>query len=423
MSENDTGTGRREKLKEIVKELHEGSDIEAVRRDFAELISDVSPQEIAEMEQSLIAEGVPVEQVQRLCDVHVSVFEDALARRSKSKEPPGHPVHTYIEENKAARRIVNKLGRLIRRVPKGRARKEFEDKLAKLKEIELHYRRKENQLFPHLEKVQFTGPSNVMWGKHDEIRSDLRSLQQAYYAENWSEFRRVGGRLTRAVKRMIFMEEKILFPTALKKLSEHDWAEIRQEEPEIGYAWITPGNLWDASLVAARKASQELGKGSGGSDAPEAYGSAREEPEGPRQGWGEVRAGVPLDVGELNPEQINLMLKSLPVDITYVDEQDRVRYYSQGKERIFPRTPSIIGREVRNCHPPKSVHVVEKILDSFKRKEKSVAEFWIDFQGRFIHIRYFPLYDQSGRYRGVIEVSQDATHLRELRGERRLLDW
>ena len=130
-----------------------------------------------------------------------------------------------------------------------------------------------------------------------------------------------------------------------------------------------------------------------------------------------------LDVGKLTGEQINLMLKNLPVDITFVDENNRVRYYSGGKERIFPRSPAVIGREVKNCHPPKSVHIVEKILQSFKKKEKTEAEFWLTLKNRFIHIRYFPLYDDKGEYRGVIEMSQDVTGIRGLKGERTLLDW
>jgi len=128
-------------------------------------------------------------------------------------------------------------------------------------------------------------------------------------------------------------------------------------------------------------------------------------------------------VGKLLPQQINLMLRNLPIDMTYVDENDRVRYYSQGRERIFPRSPAVIGRAVQNCHPPNSVHVVEKILESFKRKQKDTAEFWLTLGGRFIHIRYFALYDQEGIYRGVVEVSQDVTDIRALEGQKRLLDW
>jgi DUF438 domain-containing protein len=211
---------------------------------------------------------------------------------------------------------------------------------------------------------------------------------------------------------MIFMEEKILFPTSLKKLSERQWAEIRRGEAEIGYAWIQPGNLWDPSIVIAGSVAKELGKPPGSRTVTTEAALSGESP-----------AEIPLDVGELSAQQVNLMLRNLPIDMTYVDENDRVRYYSQGRERIFPRSPAVIGRAVQNCHPPNSVHVVEKILESFRRKEKDTAEFWLTLNGRFIHIRYFALYDQEGAYRGVVEVSQDVTGIRALKGQKRLLDW
>lgn len=399
---------RQEKLKEIVKELHEGSDIKKVQRRFADLIKDVSPQEIAEMEQGLIAEGIPVEQVQKVCDVHVKVFEETLGKQKKSKTMPGHPVHTYLKENRAAKEITRSLRRLLKKVSKGQKVDEFEKELSRLKDIEIHYQRKENQLFPYLEIVNFTGPSKVMWGKHDEIRAQIRDFESAYKSQNWTQFNSKGRELFRAIGRMIFMEEKILFPTSLKKLSEEQWAQIRKGEAEIGYAWVQPGNLWDPSIVTVRKAAQ----------GPDNQKSGRSDDRDTV-----IKESFKLDVGKLSGEQINLMLKNLPMDITFVDENDRVRYYSGGKERIFPRSPAIIGREVKNCHPPKSVHIVEKILQSFKKKEKTEAEFWLTLKNRFIHIRYFPLYDDKGEYRGVIEMSQDVTGIRGLKGERQLLDW
>jgi DUF438 domain-containing protein len=400
---NDNRKTRQEKLKEIVKDLHEGSDIKTVKRRFAELIRNVSPQEIADMEQALIAGGVPVEQVQKVCDVHVQVFEETLGRQKKTKTMPGHPVHTYREENKVVRQISRRLQKLMRGVPKGKEIEEFEKELEQLKKIEIHYQRKENQLFPYLESVDFTGPSKVMWGKHDEIRVQLRDFESAYRANDWKRFKAAGPAVFRAVRSMVFMEEKILFPVALKKLSDEQWAEIRKGEAEIGYAWIQPGNLWDPSVLVAGKQTDESGMQS-------------------TAGQEIKQADIALDVGNLSGEQINLLLKNLPVDISYVDEHDKVRYYSRGKERIFPRSPAVIGRAVQNCHPPKSVHIVEKILESFKKKEKDAAEFWLTLNERFIHIRYFPLYDEKGTYRGVLEVSQDVTEIRALKGEKRLLD-
>ena len=420
MSEVQRGSAeyRQQQLKEIVKDLHEGSDIKAVQKRFAGLIRNVSPEEIAQMEQSLIAEGVPVEQVQKVCDVHVQVFEQALGRQKKSKVLPGHPVHTFLQENKALRKILKRMRLLLKQVPRGVRGEEFLRVLEELRGVEIHYRRKENQLFPYLEQVEFSGPSKVMWGKHDQIRTQLRELENAYRQEDWGRFLTTGRGLLRAVRRMIFMEEKILFPTSLKKLSERQWAEIRRGEGEIGYSWIQPGNLWDPSVVIAGSMARELEKAQG------SRAAATDEDAPPVAASGAEASGeIPLDVGALIPQQINLMLKNLPIDVTYVDENDRVLYYSQGRERIFPRSPAVIGRAVQNCHPPNSVHVVEKILESFKRKEKDTAEFWLTLNDRFIHIRYFALYNQEGAYRGVVEVSQDVTDIRALKGQKRLLDW
>jgi len=396
---------RQERLKEIVRALHEGVPVEKLRKRFAELIRSTSPEEIAAMENALIQEGFPVSEVQRLCDVHVQVFEDSLKRRGRGGRIPGHPIHTYIEENREAKRMLKRLKRGMKRVrrPGEDAVKTFREEFERFKAIEIHYRRKENQLFPALEAKGFTGPTQVMWGKHDEIRGHIKTAARLLGEGDWPGLSRQMGALSSAVRKLIFLEEKILFPTAARKLGERDWAEIKRGEPEIGYAWVRPGNLWDARIARMK-----------GEDHPPEEEIMSKETHGDQ---------VALDEGSLNGEQLRLLLKHLPVDITFVDENDEVRFYSASADRIFPRSPAVIGRKVQNCHPPKSVHVVNDILKAFREKKKEVAEFWIQMQGKFIHIRYFPVYDGEGRYRGVIEVSQDATPIRALEGERRLLDW
>lgn len=221
MSESQSGSGeyRQQQLKNIVNDLHEGSDIKAVQKQFADLIRNVSPEEIAQLEQALITEGIPVEQVQKLCDVHVQVFEQALDRQKKTKVLPGHPIHTFVQENKALRKILKRIRPLFKRASRPAQRDELKRELEELKKIEIHYRRKENQLFPYLEQVQFTGPSKVMWGKHDEIRDRLKELEAAVNNEEWDQVAALGPGLIRAMRRMIFMEEKILYPTSMKKLS------------------------------------------------------------------------------------------------------------------------------------------------------------------------------------------------------------
>ncbi|MBN1697216.1 MAG: DUF438 domain-containing protein [Spirochaetales bacterium] len=403
------GEAKQEKLKSIITSLHEGKSVDAVKKEFASLIKDVSPEEIAAMENSLIREGFPPVQIQRLCEVHVAVFDDRLKKYKNPRRMPGHPLHTYMEENRAAEKLLKSIAPLLKKIDKIKETgvEELKNRLEELKRINLHFTRKENQLFPKLEQAGFYGPTRVMWGKHDEIRTMFSETEKALQTGDTGAVGNTGKRLIAAIKKMIFMEEKILFPTALRKLTDSDWIDIRNEESEIGYAWIRPGNLWDTAIARQKRKRQPR----------------KPTPE-PAAGRAEaIHETFHLDEGDVRIDQINLLLKHLPVDVTFVDENDRVRYFSQGKDRIFPRSPAIIGRAVQNCHPPKSVHIVDRIIESFKKKEKDVAEFWLTINGRFIHIRYFALYDKADVYRGVIEVSQDVTDIRALEGERRLLDW
>ena len=200
---------------------------------------------------------------------------------------------------------------------------------------------------------------------------------------------------------MIYKEEHILFPTSLDMLTQNEWIRVKEGEADIGFAWVVPDKGWPEEIVE----------------------KIEESPAEPVDALKDVAGALGLDTGQMTLEQINLMLTHLPVDLTFVDENDRVAYYSEGPERIFPRSPAIIGREVRNCHPPQSVHLVNKILDTFKSGSRNTAEFWIEVSGKFIYIRYFAVRDASGYYRGTLEVSQDLTRIRKLEGQQRLLDW
>ncbi len=397
---------KQENLKKIIKDLHSGISVEKVKKEFKKLIKDVSAEEISEMEMALINEGVKPEEVQKLCNVHVSVFEQSLLKKKKPSKVEGHPVHTYMLENKEAKKILKKLKSPAKAIGKGRPSDEqlnaFKSEFENFKKINFHYQRKENQLFPFLEKKGFTGPSKVMWGKHDEIRTLIKETEDLLSKKDYKKFYSSFKELNFSIGRMIFMEERILFPTSLSKLNETDWARIKLGEADIGYSWINPADLWDANMV---KNIEEK-------NMPKV-----------KQTDDQDAGALRLDEGNISPEIINLIFKNLPLDISYVDENDTVKYYSANAERVFPRSPGVIGRKVQNCHPHKSVDIVNKIIESFKKKEKKAAEFWINMQGKFIHIRYFPIYSIKGDYKGVIEVTQDITGIKKLEGEKRLLDW
>jgi len=388
---------RIEELKAIIGDLHAGGDLEKARARFAKAVEDVEASEIAAMEEDLIRGGLPVSEVQRLCDVHVGAFRHALDEHADVQTPPGHPIHTFVEDNRIISKLANQLGDVARAIganDKGEERFiEAEQVLGALAGLENHYQRKENQIFPILERHGVTGPSQVMWGVHDQIRASLKTAREALKQKDTKTFMTAATALARDIVEMVYKEEKILFPLAMETLTEQEWIEVRRGEDALGYALAKPAAAWPTALDAAKEAAAPAGGLLG------------------------------LLTGDLSLEQVNLIFTHLPVDLSFVDENDTVRFYSEGPRRIFPRSPAVIGRKVQMCHPPKSVHIVQEILDSFRAGRQSLAEFWIELGGRFIHIRYFAVRDQAGTYRGCLEVSQDVTEIRKLEGEQRLLDW
>jgi DUF438 domain-containing protein len=400
---------RKEVLKDIIRDLHGGGDLGSLKKRFADLVHDVSGSEIAAMEQELIAEGLPQEEVKRLCDVHVQIFKESLDEKPAPSAVPGHPLHTLAEENRALERLIAEAKGVISEAAQaadgtgwaGR-RQRLLSLAESLAQVDKHYLKKENQLFPALEAKGISGPSKVMWAIHDDIRAHLREFRTALVRDEGAGAANLGAFLLAELSDMIYKEEKIFFPMTLETLDEGDWARVKRGEEEVGYAWITPGRDWIPAVPACGTAGTE-------SIASSAAGSPSE--------------ALEMDTGTLTPEQINLVLTHLPVDVTFVDGADRVQYYSANKDRVFPRSPGIIGRTVQNCHPPKSVDVVNRILAAFKAGTRDSAEFWIESRGRFIHIRYFAVRDGDRRYRGCLEVSQDVTEARALQGEKRLLDW
>ncbi|NMC01414.1 MAG: DUF438 domain-containing protein [Chloroflexi bacterium] len=400
-------TLRREKLKGIIRQLHEGKTVAEVQAEFAELLEDVGGDEIVTIEQELVAEGLSPDLIKPLCDVHVAVFRGSLDQQPDPETIPGHPVFTFRAENLAVQRVLSELAEALedlKNLPHRPTLERARELTDKLTLFERHYLRKENILFPLLERSGFYGPSKVMWAVHDDIRRGWKALRGLLSPDDIVKAPDLEARLTeifeplaQAIREMVYKEEKILFPAALERLTEADWAAVRAQEEEIGYAYVQAGRQWQPRLTPHEA---------------EAVAAAPVVSEGL----------IPLSAGALSPAQLDLMLKTLPVDVTFVDEHDRVRYFSQGRERIFPRSPAIIGRAVQNCHPPQSVDRVQHILDDFRAGKRDVAEFWIQMHGMFVHIRYFALRDADGAYRGTLEVSQNLTPLRALEGERRLLD-
>ena len=397
---------RQKVLKELILELHQGKSVEDVKSRFATLIEGVSVTEISEMEQALIAEGMPVEEIQNLCDVHAAVFKGSIEEihaATKGEDVPGHPVHTFRQENQALEQLIN--DEILPQVEAlrngdGQAVEKLNKSLEQLWEIDRHYSRKENLLFPYMEKYGITAPPKVMWGVDDEIRAQIKEARKAA-TDGQTAGAVAADLLTAAVDRvneMIFKEENILFPMVLDTLSEDEWVTIRDASDEIGYCLVQPEVRWNPARVDV--VEKETGKGVPPSN----------------DGY------VLFDAGLMLPEEINAMLNTLPIDITFVDREGSVKYFSQGKERIFARPKTIIGRQVSNCHPPASVHIVEEIVADLMSGKKDHEDFWIRMGEKFVYIRYFAVRNAQGEYLGTVEVSQDIKEIQELTGEKRLAD-
>ncbi|MEK3945861.1 PAS domain S-box protein [Paenibacillus odorifer] len=402
-------TRRQAMLKEIIKELHAGKSVEEVKARFAEAVGDVTVAEISAMEHSLMTEeGIPVSEVQRLCSVHTAIFKGSIEqihRSSQPEEQPGHPVHTFKLENREIEKLVNfRMDLHATKFQKNDSEelifKLLED-LSLLLDLDKHYSRKENLLFPYLEKYGIYGPTKVMWGVDDNIRRMIKEAKAALstYSGNAAEIVIQLEEIIKEVNEMIFKEENILLPMALDKLTEDEWVKIARESDEIGFCLTAPEQEWIPERAA------------------EPDGAVLEETEGATPQGGFIR----FETGLLSLHQLETVLNHLPVDLTFIDENDVVRYFSHGKERIFARTKAVIGRTVQNCHPPQSVHVVEKLLEDFKAGRKDAEDFWINIKDKFIYIRYFAVRDESGQYMGTLEFTQNIAPIRALEGQKRIL--
>jgi PAS domain S-box-containing protein len=310
--------------------------------------------------------------------------------------PEGHPVSVYYQEKE----IINSLLGELLAVDSKADFQQYTNVFNQLQTIEKRFARKENQLFPFLEKKGWNGPSQGMWSFHDNLRGQFRLLRKNMDAKEFDKINTDTPFLVDGINRLMNTEDMVLFPNSLNLLAEEDWITMRKGEEEIG--WMLPETPVPFPAVEYIHPSQDFTK---------------------REMSFSLENTSHYDEGYMTVEQVNLLFKTMPLDLTYVDENDKVIFYNRGEERVFPRSAGIIGREVKFCHPPKSVGTVLKILEEFKKGTKSESSFWINFKERLIYIRYFAVRDADKNYRGVIEISQDITDIKQIEGEKRLLDW
>ncbi len=389
------------KLKEVIMELHAGKSVEEVKEKFADVIEGVSPLEISMMEVALVKDGLPIEEIQYLCDVHAEVFKGSLEEIHHPEEVPGHPVYTLREENKALEELMDKdiKSSLDKFMEDDNEDNKFDliEQVNLLWDIDKHYSRKENLIFPYLEKAGITAPPQVMWGVDDEIREKIKLAKDALvnYSGDKNDIKEKIESAITQIKDMLFKEESILFPMCLETLTEDEWIKVYEGSAEIGYTLIPPQKDWELKRVNVIKKEEEKGITESGF--------------------------IKFETGILSSKELNFMLNHIPGDFTFVDKDDVVKYFSQGKERIFARTKTIIGRKVENCHPPKSAHIVEKIVEDFKEGKKDSESFWLQLGEKFVLIQYFAVRDDKGQYLGTLEHSMDIAPIQKIEGEKRLM--
>lgn len=393
---NNNKERRKQAIKNIIAQLHEGKTVEQVKEAFNEEFENVSASEISDAEQALIDEGYLVSDIQKLCDVHASVFKGSIEDIHKETDQtklPGHPVYILKKENRIIETIIEKKVRPFTKNMDSPV-DQLMDGLKQLYVIDIHYSKKENLLFPYMEKYGITAPPKVMWGVDDEIRDMIKQAQvQLKESKKLTENIKILVELAmEKTLEMIYKEEHIMLPMLLEKLTQDEWGLVARESSEIGYLYDNVPQ-WNPP-----KSKNEV-----------------------KQESIEQTGIVHLPSGSFEINELVSMLNILPFDITFVDKNDKVKYFSQGSERVFARTKAIIGRDVSNCHPPASVHVVLKIVEDFKSGKKDHEDFWIRMGDKYIYIRYFAVRDEFNEYLGVLEVTQNIAPIQELKDEKRLM--
>ncbi len=393
----NNSTGRPGNLYEFARRLIDGENGRPLIREYATFIETVTAAETLQLLDSLLQHGYSVSEVKRNVGKIINVFYKSLNGTRWNKPGEGHFLYYLMKENREVEKIIAEVRPAIRSVLKGEGTGveeigQLRTFINRLREYELHYIKKENILFPYLERSFAQHRClQIMWSFHDDFRDSLKSLESVL--QNSQPDRQLLnkelGRLFFVIFPIIFREEQIVFPVAFNILQENDWIEMLEQSFETG---------WCYSIKPLIK--EDIGN------------SLFKTP-----------GMINLSTGFLSQEQVKLLFDNLPVDITFVDQNDEVSYFSGAKHRIFPRSKAIIGRKVQNCHPPESLHIVNEIISSFRKGTRDHADFWVTLKGRFIHIRYFALRDEQQGYMGTIEVSQDVTDIRNLHGEKRLLDW
>lgn len=377
---------------------------EQAQQQIKERVGKVSPYHLAYIEQTMTEEQddecyrEDIHQILHMLEGNMDTTRPDL--------PASHPLMHYMRENDELRRLLLAVEDLVQYPMIKNQWLELYDRIG---QYPTHYHRKQNQLYPVLEKKGFMRPSTTMWTYDDKVRDMIREAQTLLEQDDEEAFMALQPKLVAHARDLMEKEEMVLYPTSLALISPEEFEDMKSGDREIGFAFFTPDEEPKAE-AATPKQDDSFAQELQALLAKHGYGMSREQV-------------LPVTTGELTLEQINLIYKHLPIDISYVDENELVRFYSDTDHRIFPRSKNVIGREVMNCHPKKSAHVVREVIDKLRSGEQNKAEFWINKPGIFIYILYVAVRDSEGRFRGVLEMMQECSHIRELEGSQTLLTW
>lgn len=402
-----------DKIKKIMeiklKYLRGEISLELAKEEMITSVKNVTAQEFAICEQYLQQYGITDDELAERMDEILQIF-DGILTSNKIDVKLGHPIRTYLEEVKAIRNVLIEAKNMLN---KKFIKNQWAEVYDNLEEINIHFSRKQNQLYPALEGKGFDKPSKVMWTLENNIKDIIKKAKEYLDRDEDKKFLNIQNEVIEMIEDMMIKEEEILYPTSMDLLDHEDFIKMRKGDDEIGYCIIEKPPYYEEDEVKKdeNSSNNELLK-----DLAKVL---------QKHGIFNKEDNEVLDVsqGKLTLKQINLIFKHLQVDLSYVDENEIVKFYSDTKHRVFPRSAGVIGRKVQNCHPRESVHMVEEIVRAFRAGEQDQAEFWLEIGGKFIYIIYNAVRDEEGNFRGVLEMMQDVTKIRGLQGSQRLLSW
>ncbi|MDY0270669.1 DUF438 domain-containing protein [Trichloromonas sp.] len=383
--------------------IMKGEDCKDLAERYREAIDTMTPHDMLTLEDQQLQMGITPKVIKKDIEKVISTFFNSLEKYPWEKPDPDSFLGHLMEENQELTRKLNVIKENFNKYSNLQSndfhdiKKELLPKFRGLKEFESHYVKKENILFPYLEKKWGNyRPLTVMWSLHDDIRKTLKEIISTLERQdsNLEKFNETLNNFLFLNYGMIQKENLIIYPVASETISDDEWDAMYQQSFEYPFPFIKAPMKKNSAIPTQKNINQNG-----------------------------ISGGFFSETGKMSYEQVLLAFNHLPVDITFVDENDKVVFFNRANERFFPRSPAIIGRDVKNCHPPESVHIVERIVSEFKNGNRNEADFRIKMRGKYILIRYFAVRDENKKYRGVIEVGQDITDIVQMKNEKRLLDW